>query len=413
MQANDPVEHTRQQGSAITLIDVLHEAPTLLQGSSSAALKNLSATCKSLRTVFCARVSIITLSKPADACKVRCNTWPRLTMLVCPSDSLIRYDVPESYLQMQSWKHFASLPVLSALPCKWESMLEVQLELEPEWEIRVAAVLIRPCQQLYAPRMNLSSQHCAALSGFADKYGHVAHAITLRGPLITRRAIQSLTHGKWPLVTTLTVYSAPQLGVDSISCLSGSLPSLATFYMIDTCFDAVALFQSGSVWSQLRYITFRDNQLGVNGVAAITHANMTDLCQLSLQKNKLGTVGIQCIAACSWPSLVHLALEHAGIEGADLKCLENSQWPALRELRSDGNNIDAIGVAYLVQGNWPLLHSLILSNRSLNAEAYLLLGIANFKAGCVCYPGGWSYYRSDLPQFPYLEIHCHSQVNLH
>ena len=83
MQADNPAALTRQQGSDISLIDVVREVPTLLEGLPPAALKNLSTTCKSLRSSFCAWVSVITLSEAKDACKVRCNTWPHLMMLAC------------------------------------------------------------------------------------------------------------------------------------------------------------------------------------------------------------------------------------------------------------------------------------------------------------------------------------------
>ena len=285
----------------------------------------------------------------------------------------------------------------------------MKVQVGTAWDTMTDAVLIRPCQQLYAPRMNLSSQHCAALSGFADKYRHITTAISFHGPLVTCRAVQSLTHGSWPLVTSLTVFSAPQLGLESISYLSGSLHSLLMCTIKYTCLDAIALFQKGLGWSQLWCLILNDNQLDANAISAMQHANWTDLRHLSLTSNMLGKLGIQYIVSCSWLSLVHLALEHAGIEGPDLECLVNSQWPALEVLSLDGNNIDAIGVSYLVQCNWPLLHSLILSDRSLDAEAYLLLGIAGAdrvyssrrQSFCCC---------SDLPQFPDLEVYCHTYI---
>lgn len=215
--------------------------------------------------------------------------------------------------------------------------------MKTKWDSQTAAVLIRPCQQAFAPMMNLSSQHCALLSGFADKYRRVVRGIILHGPLVTCKAVQSLTYGKWPLLTSLKVHSAPQLGSESISHLSGCLDFVTTFQVMYTSLDALALFQKCSNWSELKYVMFCDNQLDAHTISAITHANMTDLQQFSLRNNMLGKIGLQHLVSCSWPSLVRLALEHAGIEGPDLKCLVNSQWPALQELSLDGNNIDAKG----------------------------------------------------------------------
>ena len=49
------------QGAVGSFIEVLHEAPRLADLVPPAALKALSATCKTLRTCFCAQVTVITL----------------------------------------------------------------------------------------------------------------------------------------------------------------------------------------------------------------------------------------------------------------------------------------------------------------------------------------------------------------
>ena len=278
-------------------------------------------------------------------------------------------------------------------------MLEVQVEMA--WGSATAAVLIRPCQQAFAAMMNLSRQHCAVLSGFADKYRNHAESITLHGPLVTRHAVQSLLYRDWPSVTSLKVYSAPQLGSESISYLSACLDSLTTFYVMYTSLDALALFQKCSNWPELKCVMLRDNQLDAHTISAMARANMSNLKQFFLRNNMLGKIGIQHLVSCSWPLLEELVLEHAGIEGPDLKYLVNSQWPALQKLSLDGNHIDAEGVSYLVQGTWPCLKLLVLSDQGLSAEAYLLLGIARAgRVGCSC---GW-FHCSHLPQFPKLEV---------
>ena len=287
MQAGNPVEPTSQPGPETSLTDLLHEAPVLLERLCSTTFKNLSATCKSLRTVFCARVSVITLSKPADARKVRCNRWPQLMMVVCTCE--LEVCNPDAYSRS-----------LSALPGKWEHMMEVQVTWG--WGTKVTAVLVRPWRQKYAPLMNLSSQHCAALSGFADKYRNDADTMTLRGPLVTCTAVQSLTHGKWPSVTRLSVSSASQLGAESVSCLSCSLPSLTMIEIVFTSHEALALFQKESSWSQMRSISFSGKHVDANAITVVRHANWTNVHRLSEPADLLellDNIGIRHLVPCS------------------------------------------------------------------------------------------------------------------
>ena len=53
----------------------------------------------------------------------------------------------------------------SKLSAQWDHMLQLETAIK-------SAVLVWPCQQLHDPLIDLSSQHYAALSAFADKHRH-------------------------------------------------------------------------------------------------------------------------------------------------------------------------------------------------------------------------------------------------
>ena len=145
------VESSNQRGQMRSFLQMLC---IVLESSPPAELKNLSATCRSLRASFCARIKVIRIISE-DASRLCCTNWPQLLMVV----SLNEHDLQ------------------SKLSAQWEYMLEMDTNTH-------GAVLVRSRQQLHNSLKDLPSQHCAALSAFADKVRHLEVWVTLRGPLV-------------------------------------------------------------------------------------------------------------------------------------------------------------------------------------------------------------------------------------
>ena len=235
-----------QQGLLRSLIEIVHEAPTLLEVLLPAALKNLSATCKTLRTSFCGSVTVITVLDPEDACKLCFTTWPKLVMVVCDSRSELK----------------------SHLSAQWTIMMEVVLSLTDS--LPVNAILIRSPQEPHTPVLDPTSQHYAALSQLADKHRHTTQGMSLQGPLIGCRVYQTLTKGDWPLLHFLLIADTPQRESASVSHLSSFLPSLTNIEIKNSFLEATALLKLHTSWPQLRCMDLCNNQLDINGILAIT-----------------------------------------------------------------------------------------------------------------------------------------------
>ena len=345
------MEPHNEQRSVLSLVEILHEATILLEVLPPAALKNLSATCRSLRTLYCARVTVITLSDPADAAKLSCPTWPHLMMVVTTSGSNLN----------------------SKLSAQWEYMMEMQVWPSFDHSTKIAT-LIRSPQQLHTPLIDLPSQHGVALLGFADKHRDTAQRVRLQGPFIGCRVLQSLTHDVWPQLAVLEMCDAPQLGLETVSLLTNL--SLTHIAFAGCCLDTAVLQELSTGWPQLRSIQLRNNQLDANTISAIRQAKWPELYSLHLDVNILGVAGMQHIVSCSFPLMQYLTLKHACLDAPALQCLAQGQWPLLTGLKLNGNNIDATGVSCLVKGNWPSLCRLTLSDQGLDEGACLLLGIA-------------------------------------
>ena len=370
------MQPTFQQECLCSFIDVLQEAPRVLQMLSPTAAKNLSATCRSLRTYFCAHVKLISLSDPADAAKLCCRTWPQLIMVVCSSTDLN-----------------------SKLPAEWDYMVEVSI-----WSGSCfnTAVLIKSRQQLHCPSLELPSQYCAAVSDFADKHSNSAQSLDLKGPLVGCRLVQSLIHAVWPRLIDLHI-NTPQLEIGSMAHLR-NLQFVTCVVILNSFLDAPVLLQWGTEWSQLRSISLSNNQLDASAISVMPQAKWSNLHRLELEHNMLGLAGTQHIVSCSLPCLQILNLKYDGIDDAAACCLAQGNWPMLRILDLDGNSFDGAGISYLVLGRWPDLRTMSMSYNSVDEKALSLLGIGEAYRPTFIHQTGSILYNSDLLQFPHLQV---------
>ena len=60
----------------------------------------------------------------------------------------------------------------------------------------------------------------------------------------------------WPKLASTEVLDSQQLGGDSVSHLGDSWRHVAGLVILESFLDASALLQIGTVWPQLRYLSF-------------------------------------------------------------------------------------------------------------------------------------------------------------
>ena len=328
VQASASVDSVSWRKTMPSLLDVVHEVPELLEVLLPEELKTLSATCRSVRTSFCARVRVISLADPADAMKLCCTTWPQLLMVVSTSG------------------------VTSKLSAQWHYLVDVTLEWSGPLFTRTheTAVLVRPHKQLHSPLTDLPSQYCDVLSGFTDKHRHKAKIMELRGPFVGCSVIQALTRDIWPAEQKLKLASQ-QLGVESMSHLSDSLHSLTYISVRDSSLDARAHSNLGTRWPQLQDIALCSDQLDLSVISALTQAKWAHLYHLTLIYSMLDVTGLRHLRSGSLPELRFLSLIClvVDIDGASLaQDLAQGLCPALQCLTVNGQDvlIDADGTVH-------------------------------------------------------------------
>lgn len=206
------------------------------------------------------------------------------------------------------------------------------------------AGLVQSRQQVHTPLMGLQEQQSAVLSVFADKHRHTAQKLTLQGPLVGYRVVQTLSSGVWPKVQELYLCGSPQLAADSMSLLNGSLPKMVNAEITHCHSAALELLDAGTAWLRIDSVNLAHNQLDANALSLLPQANWTHLRSLRLDHNMIGVSGMQHLVACSWPVLQCLSLENVDIDELALHCLAEGQWPVLQFLDLSENNMCAQGI---------------------------------------------------------------------
>ena len=82
-----PVPVPASSSASLTLLDVLHEVPTLPELLTTDAQKALSAASKSFRACLTAQVQIVTVTCMKDLYLITKCRWPLLSMVIHPTES--------------------------------------------------------------------------------------------------------------------------------------------------------------------------------------------------------------------------------------------------------------------------------------------------------------------------------------
>ena len=117
-QKTEPSERSNAQPipPAVSFMDVVHEAPRLMELLTSASLKALTATCTQLRRNFHHRVTTITMTNEQDQAMLFANKWPRLVIVVISTrlsyeEEMTSLDDFTPYLSKREWATMVRIKV--------------------------------------------------------------------------------------------------------------------------------------------------------------------------------------------------------------------------------------------------------------------------------------------------------------
>lgn len=321
---------TRQSASvtaSVSLLDVLHEVPTLPEILTPDSQKALAATCKSCRLQFIAQVRVVTAVHPDDYALILERRWPRLSMIV---------------LQGQ-FAHTNESPP--------PNIMSFNIHVKTRGSANKATIsLLRP---LHNPATDLPCTCSAAQQ--------LAHQMRLRWPSVIDFGMSNVHDlDGWGLGVVLQLVKGTWTHLAHLSLSWCELK--ATSFLI----------LSQGNWPRLKFLDVSGNCLDAEGMALLVRGNWPLLrtILLSFDPTK-AAVAVAHLSAANW-LIGDMLISHTPFSADLAAALADLQLPNLSFLHLSGSDLTAAAVSELAQADWPRLKTLSLDLHDLDAVAVLL-----------------------------------------
>ena len=316
---------TFSETASISLLDVLHQVPTLPRILNPDSQKALSATCKSCCLQFIGQVQVVTIVCEEDYAQVFERRWPRLCMVILLGDA---YVPPPPTMKI------------------------FNIYVAAEGNIQALISLLKPLQDLAIdlPWTPLAAQQ-------------LAHQMRIRWPMM-RYFRMSLVH------------DVDGLGLEVVSQLvKGKWRHLVSLRLCDCELKAEALLiLSQGHWPCLIFLDISGNYLDAEGMALLATGNWPRLWCIKLDFNsRLGAVAVAQLCAANWPIEIS-SIKDTPFSVDMVAALADLQLPELRQVRLMGSGLTAAAVFELARADWPSLSCLDLDmgHDDLDAVAAVL-----------------------------------------
>ena len=329
--------------SAVTLSDVVHAAPRLLEVLPPESLKALSATCSFLHTWTRTRITASTLRISGHLSLLQPQQWPSLCVVWITAS----FD-PLGSTGLQhvrtDWMFLAGMFSSSTLDADGLRLILIMPAIK-----HLGSHGLAPCQR-----------HLLAMSQFA-KHSKDARLKVMVVELLDKEddTLRQLSSMTWPHLSVLAICSK-RIGPDAFLHLKpNSLPSLDNLtiktYKIAT--QAAKHLAEGLPRMLLSVLLF------TSADAAAAH--------------HLGTADWPCLAALHNNSYMYKLSGDRSLDVASVQKLAQGQWPCLQELHLSCNDLDQCAIAHLIQGRWPMLRKLTLDNKYMTKAVCDMLSIVS------------------------------------
>lgn len=355
--------HTKQQQSstacakatASAFLDIIHQAPRLLELLAADSLKALAATSRNLREVVHCQVTVISLKHEEDIAWLIKGSWPHLSMVILHD-------------QEYAYSRFSAL-----LSHKWRLRARVNLSLRSFGAVDVV-LLIEPLQH---PQLRASDSYQL----FVKPLKRLLHGewsrlkrldvSDIKPGALGAAVLAELNQGDWPLLSSLEL-NDNQLDAKSISeLIKGNWTALESLDLSSNKLDTEAMEQlvKGN-WPALKYLWLSINPLlDGTAISQLSRAKWPQLHDLSLSYTRVTVEMMEQLVKLPLPKLRTLSLSGSGLDEAVVAVLSKGQWPALRSLRLTENDISATAMAHLAGAHFPMLRLLDLSSSRLDTVA--------------------------------------------
>ena len=221
---------------AITIFDVVQQAPRLLESLTPEGVKALTATCAQLRQDFRSSVTVIQVTNEQDTALLCADKWPSLVMVVTSTtfalgDTLCS-DRFKSNLTDKGWSVIVLLQPLNSLndPTVWMSAGQQNV-----------ALIVNASHQ-NSPDIDTKA-HGSALARFATEWEAKTRSMymNLESKSVHMHPSKHLQISKWLCLESITCHGNYDIALP-ISCFSHESSSNIQFATLSLCsLDAEAV----------------------------------------------------------------------------------------------------------------------------------------------------------------------------
>ncbi len=407
------------QSAAVALIDVLHQAPRLLEVLTQDSWKALSAASKSLNETVHSLVTIITIEHLEDIPLLAKGSWPHLSMVILPKQRDARPDIGAL---RHRWQLLACVSLgergfglglgttdvavlLSSQQSRYTTLDNTELAVRPlehllssKWsesqslclhQVQETVVGTAVMKQLSKGRWQCLSHFelCGKqldvaniLLLFKSKWAEL-HQLKLMLSNLDATVIAQLSTDGWPSLKHLQLTYCAIPDADAILHLATlNLPQLAYLYSTETRITPATVQQlSQAPLVKLISLFLQSAGLGATALLNFAQADWSRLKYLDLSQNcRMGAAAIRHLVQAQLPGLRGLGLSECGLDDLAIQCLIEGAWPILQNLDLSTNHLDTRALKYLAKGNWASLKHLTLINNDYDTQAIEVLMKGNW-----------------------------------
>ena len=329
-QTQSQQKRSVSRSASPSLLDVLHQVPTLPELLTADSQKALSASCRSLRERFIAQIQVVTVMCAKDYALVVRHKWPQLNMVIL----ILQQD------QQSTDRSCVSDRILFDILVSAEGSNK-----------RAIVSMLKP---LHAPA---TESACTPLALHKKAAQQLAHQLTIKWPRMDifmlmdeldglgMEIASQLVQGTWTSLAYLAL-SGCELRAAECSLLSqGNWPVLWSLNVSNNCLDAEAMaFLVRGNWPLLTRIDLGSNPtLDAVAIAHLSAANWP-VALMILSQTPVSVDMAAELADLQLPTMMRLCLDNTGLTASAVSELARADWPSLTFVSFDHDNLHAIGM---------------------------------------------------------------------
>ena len=245
-----PISFTSSaKATASAFLDIIHQAPRLLEMLPRDSLKDLTATSRILRAVVHDMTTILTIEHEADIACLLKGDWPHLGLVI---------------MRNQEYGYSSYSQLLTA---KWRLLARIDLSTCCFGSVDVV-FLLQPLQhpQLLGHNKQVSEQPLRHLLGKDWSGVRRLDLMQVESSSVGLAVIAQLSQWEWPLLTSLA-FSDNTLSADSmLEAIKGKFPALEALDVSSNKLDGEAMRQL--VKGDWRYLWLSDERFRLTPTAS-------------------------------------------------------------------------------------------------------------------------------------------------